>query len=307
MKQNACMVREPVSRLKRPTAEDFGATLVGGTESYFGDVMVLLHANSHMLRHTLGAGTPHRMQDIRLCFHEAGDAECSVNLMRKHLGAGVLEFYGNGSIFQLHEVSDDISLVELLISSDAIGELMFGKVPPMFQCRANYALVELNAEEQECYKEMIALLHRMLGTGGEASPVVRGLLYSILHYALGLLDKRTELVGNKRNRQSIVFHEFSRLLAQSDGKQRRLGYYARQLNVTEHYLSMAVKQMSGSTPKEFIDSVVVAEIKVLLRYSDLTVQQIAYRLDIASESFLCRFFRRMTGFTPLEYRNKALG
>lgn len=66
----------------------------------------------------------------------------------------------------------------------------------------------------------------------------------------------------------------------------------------------AVKQVSGSTPKELIDNVVVAEIKVMLRYTDLTVQQIAYHLDISSESFLCRFFLRMTGFTPLEYRKK---
>ena len=64
--------------------------------------------------------------------------------------------------------------------------------------------------------------------------------------------------------------------------------------------------MSGSTPKELSDNVVVAEIKVMLRYTDLTVQQIAYHLDISSESFLCRFFRRMTGFTPLEYRNKTM-
>lgn len=71
-------------------------------------------------------------------------------------------------------------------------------------------------------------------------------------------------------------------------------------------VSMAVKQVSGSTPKELIDNVVVAEIKVMLRYTDLTVQQIAYHLDISSESFLCRFFRRMTGFTPLEYRNKTM-
>ena len=66
------------------------------------------------------------------------------------------------------------------------------------------------------------------------------------------------------------------------------------------------KQVSGSTPKELIDNVVVAEIKVMLRYTDLTVQQIAYHLNISSESFLCRFFRRMTGFTPLEYRNKTM-
>ncbi|MGN1257241.1 MAG: helix-turn-helix domain-containing protein [Bacteroidaceae bacterium] len=300
------MFREPVKKLKRPTAEDFGVTLTESEESYFGDGVVLLRANAHMLRHTLGAGTPHRMQDIRLCLHETGEADCNVNLIRKQLVPGVLEFYGSGTIFQVHEVSDDIRLVELLVSPDVISELMFGNVPSLYQCKAINVQVTLTAEEQECYMEMVNLLHRLLKSEGESSPAVCGIIYSILHYALGIFSKQEEQVEGKSTRQSKVFREFSHLLTQSDGRQRKLSYYAQRLNVSEHYLSLAVKQLSGSTPKQMVDKVVVAEIKVLLRYTDLTVQQIAYRMDIPSESFLCRFFRRMTGLTPLEYRNKRM-
>lgn len=298
------MYREPVRKLKRPTAEDFGITLDGSQESFFGESIVLLRANAHMLRHTLGAGTPHRMQDVRLCFHEAGETDCSVNLIRRQLRQGVLEFYGSGTIFQMHGVSNDIRLVELLVSSDIISEVMFGNVPPLYHRKATSVQATLTAAQQGCYMEMLRLLLRLLKQEGEDSPAVHGIIYSILHYAFGIFSSQEEQVEGKHSRQSQVFRDFSYLLTQSDGRQRKLSYYARQLNVTEHYLSMAVKQMSGCTPKQMLDQVVVAEVKVLLRYTDLTVQQIAYRMDIPSESFLCRFFRRMTGLTPLEYRNK---
>ena len=300
------MSKESVIKLKRPAPEDFGATLQDSSGNYFGENIVLLQANNHMLRHILGSGTPHRMQDIRLCLHAAGHADCSVNLERQRLGPGAMQLFGSGTIFQQHEVSDDIHLMELLISSDAISELMFGSVPPLFQCKASNFVVHLSQEEQKCYMDMYSLLLRLLRSEGEESPAVRGLIYSLFYFALGIFLRYEEPVGGKHSRQNVVFHEFSQLLTQSDGRQRRLSYYAQKLNVSEHYLSMAVKQVSGSTPKELIDNVVVAEIKVMLRYTDLTVQQIAYHLDISSESFLCRFFRRMTGFTPLEYRNKTM-
>ncbi|MGM9712716.1 MAG: helix-turn-helix transcriptional regulator [Prevotella sp.] len=93
------------------------------------------------------------------------------------------------------------------------------------------------------------------------------------------------------------------MLTLAEGRQRRLAYFASRLNVTEHYLSLAVKQATGSTAKDFIDNSVITEIKILLRLSDLTILEISHRLDFPSDSFLCRYFKRLTGMTPLEYRS----
>ncbi|MBQ0093131.1 MAG: AraC family transcriptional regulator, partial [Bacteroidales bacterium] len=64
------------------------------------------------------------------------------------------------------------------------------------------------------------------------------------------------------------------------------------------------KESSGQSVKSIIDNAVITEIKVLLRHSDLSVSQIADRLDFPGSSFLCKFFKAKTGITPLQYRRR---
>jgi len=49
----------------------------------------------------------------------------------------------------------------------------------------------------------------------------------------------------------------------------------------------------------------VAEIKALLYTSDLSVTQIADRFGFPDQSYLSRFFKRKTGFSPYDYRMRC--
>ena len=61
--------------------------------------------------------------------------------------------------------------------------------------------------------------------------------------------------------------------------------------------------LTKTTAKEFIDRAVVLEIKMLLKSSDVSVQEIAYRLHFPDQSYLGRFFKKHTGESPTEYRS----
>jgi len=61
--------------------------------------------------------------------------------------------------------------------------------------------------------------------------------------------------------------------------------------------------LTGETPKEMIDKWIVHEIKLMLMFSDLSLQQIADRMHFPDQSYLGRFFKRHTGSSPLAYRN----
>ena len=45
------------------------------------------------------------------------------------------------------------------------------------------------------------------------------------------------------------------------------------------------------------------EIKMMLQSTDLSVQEIAYRLRFPYQSYLGRFFKKHAGESPTEYRN----
>ena len=70
-------------------------------------------------------------------------------------------------------------------------------------------------------------------------------------------------------------------------------------------MSTLVKQVSGKAAKQWIDDAIVARIKVELRHSDKSGAQIADELNFPNPSFFSKYFKRMTGLTPRDYREQA--
>ena len=103
-------------------------------------------------------------------------------------------------------------------------------------------------------------------------------------------------------RHTNLFNRFMILVNQHSSTQREVAFYAKELCISTRYLSGIVREVSGRTAKELIDYVVTTEIKVLLRSTDLSVQEIAYRLHFPDQSYLGRYFRKHTGESPTAYR-----
>ncbi|MDR0368520.1 MAG: helix-turn-helix domain-containing protein, partial [Bacteroidales bacterium] len=53
-----------------------------------------------------------------------------------------------------------------------------------------------------------------------------------------------------------------------------------------------------------IDNYVVLEAKALLKSTNMTVQQISDELNFPSQSFFGKYFHRVVGVSPKEYRQK---
>lgn len=84
--------------------------------------------------------------------------------------------------------------------------------------------------------------------------------------------------------------------------ERHVIYYAERLHITAGYLSTLVQRISGKSPSEWINDFVITEAKVLLKSSNLTIQQIGDELSFPSQSFFGKYFKRQTGMSPKEYR-----
>ena len=83
-----------------------------------------------------------------------------------------------------------------------------------------------------------------------------------------------------------------------------LSEYAAQLNITQNYLSKIVKRFTGKTALAWIIEAVVLEAKVLLCQTSMTVSKIAFSLGVDDPSYFARLFKKQTGCTPQEYREK---
>ena len=89
----------------------------------------------------------------------------------------------------------------------------------------------------------------------------------------------------------------------SSGEKR--GLWCDELCVTVKYLSSVVKEKNGIPAIDFIEQYVITECKALLSSTTMTVQQIADELNFPSQSVFGKYFKRVTGLSPREYRNRV--
>lgn len=107
-----------------------------------------------------------------------------------------------------------------------------------------------------------------------------------------------------KDRSADYFKRLVSLLHEHYRTERSVEFYADQMNLTPKHLSRVVRKHSGKSVHQWIDEFVVLEIKNLIKYSDLSIQQISYELNFPNPSFMGQYFKRITGKTPGEYRRE---
>jgi AraC family transcriptional regulator, transcriptional activator of pobA len=98
-----------------------------------------------------------------------------------------------------------------------------------------------------------------------------------------------------------------RLVEENFRQQRLLDFYAAKLAMTPDHLNKHAKRTTGVTAGHLIRQRVLTEAKRLLVFSDQPIHEIAEDLAFSDPSHFTRFFRKHTGTTPQQFREKRGG
>jgi len=109
-----------------------------------------------------------------------------------------------------------------------------------------------------------------------------------------------------KGRGNIVVKKFLQLVEENYQNNLTVNEYADKLSVTPNHLTQTVNQLTGKTSSQIIKAKQVLEIKRLLVHTNLSVTEIAGRLNFPDQSYFTRFFKRETGISPLQYRVKIV-
>ena len=110
--------------------------------------------------------------------------------------------------------------------------------------------------------------------------------------------------SNLQGRSSELYNQFISQVNNFCRSYSDVHFYADQLNVSSRYLAQVTRRISGKTPKAIIDEYIVKEIERELSTTTHTVQEIANTFGFSSQAHLTKFFKKMRGLTPSEYRKK---
>ena len=126
-------------------------------------------------------------------------------------------------------------------------------------------------------------------------------------YAAFLLDMQNAQQhsithGQIPPRVEEIFIGFIRLLPDHFAEHHDIPFYASALHISPVYLSRVVRQVTGRTVIDYINQMLLMEASFLLRTSELSITQIADRLHFADTPSFSKFFSRLNGMSPKEYR-----
>ncbi len=127
-------------------------------------------------------------------------------------------------------------------------------------------------------------------------------------FSVFILDVQNslEITGQQQppQRMEELFIVFLRLLPEYFISHHDIAFYAGRMNISTSYLSRIVKQLTGRTVVDYISQMLAMEAAFLLTTTSLTVSQIADRLQFADVASFSKFFLRMKGMNPREFRKQ---
>jgi AraC family transcriptional regulator, transcriptional activator of pobA len=140
--------------------------------------------------------------------------------------------------------------------------------------------------------------------GPESAELRRHLLSAALLW--GQRWREAQLEGGGATRADVQLQQqFLETLERDFTESHDVGHYSAELGVTTGTLSRTLTRLSGRTTKQLILDRVLLEAARLLRFSDLSVKEIAARLGFADQFAFSKAFKRQRGEAPLDFRNRV--
>ncbi|MNQ12373.1 Arabinose operon regulatory protein [compost metagenome] len=116
-------------------------------------------------------------------------------------------------------------------------------------------------------------------------------------------NKSSQIV--KTFKKNLEIH-FSELTHGKINKLMRVQEFAELQNLHPNYLTNVIKSKTGKSISTWISDKMIAEAKLLLRNSDLSIKEISFQLGFLETTHFSNYFKKNTQHTPAEYRKGTI-
>ncbi len=257
----------------------------------------------------IGRIGPVKTEYFRIGLNRKGSATFEIGLETYITRKNSIVFGFPGQIFSLDHLSEDFFTFYMLFSESFISRFLalsnIRSQYPFF----NYSGIQCfelsdetaNEIEQIIYKINAEIKTRKSGISDIIALYIQLIIvHANRHYGEILLSKQTT-----NSSSEILYNSFVKLVSQHFIKIRKVSEYAKLLFVSPDHLNRAIKANSTLTAHELINEMILIEAKAYLLHSKMSIAEIAYKLEFTDPSHFNKFFKNLSGISPLQFRNKS--
>jgi AraC-like DNA-binding protein len=237
-------------------------------------------------------------------FVTAGSCQADINLISHSIKAPAFVNVKNTQILLPKFISPDFN-ASIVVMSRRFMENLYMHInnSPLQKFNSQDSVMNVLPEMMPDVQSFFASLKEILND--KSNPYAsQALIYRVLYFlyreGYKCFNPNHDDSMSKQGRMS---EQFLALVQENFREHRFLDFYAKRLEITAKHLSRTVKNQTGYTAVEWIERYVILEAKVMLKSSNLNIQQISDELNFPSQSFFGKYFKKLTGLSPKEYRN----
>lgn len=267
-----------------------------------GDMVLISNTNRSPVESTV------RLEMVTIAYVESGMMQCDLNGKTIKAGKGDIVVCPPNSFVDNSMSSADFSSKIVGLSYKAMQRslLMSKDVWNLMAYVAEHPVIHLSdAVVEMMNKYHILLSYKLEHPHGYYHREIMQSLFHCMFYELAaiispLIENRKPAVAQRQG--ELLFRKFIKLLSSYEATDRSVKGYAEKLCVTPKYLSTVCKSVSGKTALEWIHDFLADSITHKLKYTDVSIKEIADELGFPNISFFGKFVKSRFGVSPKEYR-----
>ena len=247
-----------------------------------------------------------RMSFILMALCRRGKARYTIDTREHTVNPGDLLFISERHTLDNFQSSPDFECLCIMVSTAFYHGFIQNvkNVSSLLLFSTNHPVVPLTQREIQVFGNYYRTIREKMADEDHhyRTELVKALLLAMFYDMSNVIWRVEQQDAKVQKRADILFAQFVRLLEQHFRQERRVSWYAEQLCITPKYLSEIVKSVSKRTPNEWIDNYVILEIRVLLKNSTKSINEITEELHFPNQSFLGKYFKEHVGVSPSQYR-----
>jgi AraC family transcriptional activator of pobA len=213
-----------------------------------------------------------------------------------------------GQIHSFEGLEDMQGIIFFFCQDFYVEEFSFMRLLDIFsytsQINGNHCNPLINMSDQEFSPlfgliKSIAREYESYTHANNSALIIRSMLNIMLLKLSELYEAKS---GKSGNGDSILIHKLSHFVDSYFIKEHHIGFYASAFNVSEKHLNDICNNHFNCGLKKILQDRLMQESRKLLMSSEMSVAEIAYKLNFEDNSYFNRVFKRKTGLTPKKFR-----
>lgn len=241
---------------------------------------------------------------FEIIFIKKGSGQLTLNYQKINIEDNSIIFISPFQKRQWGVNEDNLEFTSLVFQEDFLNEFFSDK---LFTYRLSYFYqleyplnMQVEKENMDMYCVLLSEFKEELRkTRIDSVHIIRSLIYYLLQKLNRVYAEKYQL--SLKNQDTNYAFQFKKLIETNIEHKQRISDYTDLMGISRITLNKSVKEQFNLTATDLLKQRLLIEIKDYLIHSELTISEIAYKLNISEPNHLMRFFKKQTGMTTSEF------